>query len=83
MFAFPLCEKGKTVRGVSVMDLFERIFHLSPDHGNGTLEVMVLVAVLAVPIACIVVRAALVVRSRLAAYRREAADGQDRPRITA
>lgn len=28
------------------MDFIERIFHISPDHGNGTLEIAILIAVL-------------------------------------
>jgi hypothetical protein len=40
------------------MDFIERIFHWSPDHGNGTLEVLILVSVLLVPVVFAVVRAA-------------------------
>ena len=28
------------------MDFVERIFHISPDNGNGTLEIAILIAVL-------------------------------------
>lgn len=28
------------------MDFIERIFHISPDNGNGTLEIAILIAVL-------------------------------------
>jgi len=40
------------------MDFIERIFHMSPDHGNGAFEALMLFAILAVPIAWAVVRAA-------------------------
>jgi ABC-type phosphate transport system permease subunit len=63
------------------MDLIERIFHLSPDHGNGTLEAMLVVAILAIPIAFTVVRAALAFRTRLAAYSLGAAGAENRRRI--
>jgi hypothetical protein len=29
------------------MDFIERVFHIAPDHGSGTLETAILVAVLA------------------------------------
>jgi hypothetical protein len=32
------------------MDFIERIFHLTPDHGDGTLETLIVLAVVAVPI---------------------------------
>jgi hypothetical protein len=27
------------------VDFIERIFHISPDHGNGTLEITILIAI--------------------------------------
>jgi hypothetical protein len=33
------------------MDFIERIFHLTPDHGDGTLETLIVLVVVAVPIA--------------------------------
>jgi hypothetical protein len=30
------------------MDLIERAFHIAPDHGSGTLEAAILIAILAV-----------------------------------
>ena len=32
------------------MDFIERIFHLSPDYGDGTLETLIVLAIVAVPI---------------------------------
>jgi hypothetical protein len=32
------------------MDFIERIFHLTPDHGDGTLETLIVLAVVVVPI---------------------------------
>jgi hypothetical protein len=64
------------------MDLIERIFHLSPDHGDGILEAMLLFAILAVPIAWASLRAASARRTRLVAYGLQAADAEDRQRIT-
>jgi hypothetical protein len=32
------------------MDFIERAFHLAPDHGNGTLEAVILIAVLALSV---------------------------------
>jgi hypothetical protein len=48
------------------MDLIERIFHVSPDHGNGALEAILALAILAVPIAWAVLRRASAIRTRLA-----------------
>jgi hypothetical protein len=33
------------------VDLIERLFHISPDGGNGTLELLVFVVLLLIPIA--------------------------------
>ena len=43
------------------MDFVEQILHLSPDHGNGTLEALILFAIVVPPIAWAVARAALAV----------------------
>lgn len=40
------------------MDWIEQISHLSPDHGDGTLEALILIASLAPPIAWAVLKAA-------------------------
>jgi len=41
------------------MDFIERIFHLTPDHGDGTLETLIVLAVVAVPIAVRALRISL------------------------
>ncbi len=50
---------------VTFMHFVERIFHLSPDHGNGTLETFLFLAILAGPVACAVLRRAWVLRTRI------------------
>jgi hypothetical protein len=67
---------------VTIMDFIERILHLSPDHGDGTLEAVLLFAILAVPIAWAILRTASALRTRLVADGLQAADAEDRQRIT-
>jgi hypothetical protein len=38
------------------VDFIERIFHISPDHGSGALEVTILVTVFAIPIVTVILR---------------------------
>lgn len=44
------------------MDFIERLFHVAPDHGNGMLEVFVLSAILAVPLAYAALRTIAAIR---------------------
>ncbi len=47
------------------MDFIERIFHWSPDHGNGMLEALIFASVLVVPVVFALVRAVVgMARSR-------------------
>jgi hypothetical protein len=47
---------------VTPMDFIERLFHVAPDHGNGTLEVFILSAILAVPLAYAALRTIAAIR---------------------
>jgi hypothetical protein len=38
------------------MDFIERIFHLSPDGGTGSLELAILLAVIAIPVTIVLLR---------------------------
>ena len=38
------------------MDFIERIFHLSPDQGNGTLEFTIILVIAAIPVCVALVR---------------------------